>query len=359
MTSEVIAQWATKKKPIYPIAEELRAYLAHYAREALLPVSYERLRNFSASAPLVDDDGNDTLWLTVAYDPQEREALNRDLTMIYAILKAEGDLSIMDHLFCDRVDFCAFGNSQPFRIRIVNSRNDNQDYYYVKQADASRVFGLELEHLLSPNRIHYLTSGDSLVEEHIVGIPGDIFIDNWLGREDIKAIRLAKELVKFNERCFIRLLGDMRSYNFVVDLTPDFEGMQVRIRAMDFDQQTYSGRMNFYRPQYFKDNNPLVFFCTQHLDVTTAAQYQREEQSLIFRRTQIAQQRLKMLLAAMRGSTISTPEKINELRTSLADHYKNRLFRQCQSMGEMVEESLETVRRNLRRAGLARRTPGA
>ena len=58
--------------------------------------------------------------------------------------------------------------------------------------------------------------------------------------------------MKFNERCFIRLLGDMRSYNFVFVLTPDFEGWQVRIRAMDFDQQSYSGRRSFYLPQFFK-----------------------------------------------------------------------------------------------------------
>ena len=143
----------------------------------------------------------------------------------------------MQHLYVDRVDFCTFGNSTPFRIRIVNAYNDNQDYFYVKKADASRVYGLELEHLLSPNRLNFLTSGSTLIEEHIPGIPGDIFIKRWLQRGDLRPIRVAKELVKFNERCFVRLLGDMRSYNFVFVVTPDFEDAQLRIRAMDFDQQ--------------------------------------------------------------------------------------------------------------------------
>jgi len=40
-------------------------------------------------------------------------------------------------------------------------------------------------------------------------------------------IRFAKEFVKFNERCFVRLLGDMRSYNFVVDITPDIERLSI------------------------------------------------------------------------------------------------------------------------------------
>ena len=34
---------------------------------------------------------------------------------------------------------------------------------------------------------------------------------------------LAKEYVKFNERCMIRLLGDMRSYNYVVVPIHDFD----------------------------------------------------------------------------------------------------------------------------------------
>ena len=106
-------------------------------------------------------------------------------------------------------------------------------------------------------------------------MPGDVFTRRWLDNRELKPIRIAKELVKFNERCFIRLLGDMRSYNFVFVLTPDFEGWQVRIRAMDFDQQSYSGRRSFYLPQFFRENLALVQFCTSLLDLKTAHQYQR------------------------------------------------------------------------------------
>ena len=216
----------------------------------------------------------------------------RGLKQVYALLKVDGDFSVMEHLFVDRVDFCTFGNSMPFRVRIVNAYNDNQDYFYVKQADASRVYGLELEHLLSPNRLNFLTSGATLIEEHIPGIPGDVFIRRWLKRPDLRPIRVAKELVKFNERCFVRLLGDMRSYNFVFVVTPDFEDAQLRIRAMDFDQQSYDGRKNFYLPQFFKENAALAMFCVKHLRVETAHQYQREEQTLMLRRAELAAERL-------------------------------------------------------------------
>ncbi|HWA08662.1 MAG TPA: hypothetical protein VG838_04260, partial [Opitutaceae bacterium] len=242
----------TQKKPSIPVAEGLRNYLRRYRRELPLSVTYDRLRGFQEAAPLPDDTGKPTLWDSVLYDSSEMPALNEDLKQIYALLKVDGDSSVVQHLYVDRIDFCTFGNSMPFRIRIVNPYNDNQDYFYVKKADASRVYGLELEHLLSPNRLNFITSGGTLIEEHIPGLPGDVFITQWLKRRELKPIRVAKELVKFNERCFVRLLGDMRSYNFVAVITPDFEEAQIRIRAMDFDQQSYHSRKTFYLPQFFR-----------------------------------------------------------------------------------------------------------
>lgn len=339
----------TRKKPSYPIGPDLRGYLSRFRRERELPVTYERLRHFHEAIPLVDADGRNTLWESVAYRAEEITALNEDLKRIYALLRVDGDFSVMQHLYIDRVDFCSFGNSTPFRIRIVNAYNDNPDYFYIKKADASRVYGLELEHLLSPNRLNFLTHGNTLVEEHIAGIPGDIFIDRWLNRPELRPIRIAKELVKFNERCFVRLLGDMRSYNFVVVITPDFEGSQIRIRAMDFDQQSYHGRKNSYLPQFFKENAPLVRFCTRHLHLKTAFQYQREEQTIMLARAELAAPRLTALLAAMDHDPIAPVENVRELREGLAEHFKSDRFLHCETMGALVRENLDRLRHNISR----------
>ncbi|MEI6861711.1 MAG: hypothetical protein WCL04_05600 [Verrucomicrobiota bacterium] len=332
------------RKPSFPVAAPLREYLRRYRRERDLPITYERLRRFAESAPLPDAAGRPTLWETVVYDQIEMESLQEGLKQVYAILRVDGDLSVIQHLYIDRIDFCAFGNSAPFRIRIVNAYNDNPDHFYVKRADASRIYGLELEHVLSPNRMNYLTCGATLVEEHIAGIPGDVFIERGFGGRDLKAIRLAKELVKFNERCFVRLLGDMRSYNFVVVVTPDFEDAQVRIRAMDFDQQSHEGRLNFYRPQFFKDNRPFALFCIKHLRLETARQYQREEQVLMLQRAAVSEERLGLLLAAMSGDTLSPPAHLHELRAALAAHYRRDAYLCCESMGALVRENLESIR---------------
>jgi hypothetical protein len=334
----------TRKKPSYPINEGLRGYLQHYQRERDLPVTYERLLDFHEAIPLPDAEGKPTLWDSVIYRADEMNSLYDGLKRIYALLKVDGDFSVMEHLYIDRVDFCSFGNSTPFRIRIVNAFNDNPDYFYVKKSDASRVYGLELEHLLSPNRLNFLTAGNTLVEEHIVGIPGDVFISQWLYDASLKPIRVAKEMVKFNERCFVRLLGDMRAYNYVVVLTPDFEGWQLRIRSMDFDQQSYDGHKNFYLPQFFKENAEVVRYCIKHLHPQTALQYQREEQALMFQRAEIAVQRLGYLLDEMATDTIAPTEKVHQLRVGLAEHYGRSDYLRCESMGDLVRENLESIR---------------
>jgi hypothetical protein len=253
----------SRKKPSYPITPALRQYLRAYDRESPLPVAYADLRRFTGSFPLLDRTGRDTLWQTVFFEPQTLRELSQGLTEVYALLKTAGDLSFTEHLVADRIDYCEFGNSKPFRVRIVNLLNDNYDYFYVKQADASRLYGLELEHLLSPNSMNFLVSGDTLVEEHIVGIPGDDFIRLHLTQRHINKVRIAKEFVKFNERCFVRLLGDMRAYNYVIEVTPDFENEQYRVRAIDFDQQSYEGRRAMYLPQFFKDNAAVIAMCAR------------------------------------------------------------------------------------------------
>ena len=50
----------------------------------------------------------------------------------------------------------------------------------------------------------------------------------------------------------------MRSYNYVIVPTHDFDHVVYSIRAIDFDQQSYEGKFNVYRPQFFKENFKMV-----------------------------------------------------------------------------------------------------
>jgi hypothetical protein len=338
----------SRKKPMFPVNPELRSYLKHHGREVKLPVAYNDLLRFTYSIPLKDKNGQNTLWETVVYDLKEWEFIREGLIKIYAILKTEGDLSFAKHLDVARIDFCFFANSNPFRVRIVNKFNDNYDHYYIKIADASRIYGLELEDLLSPNRISYFTNQNTLVEEHIPGIPGDTFISQLMNDPLTNKIRLAKEFVKFNERCFVRLLGDMRSYNFVVEITPDIEDYQYRIRTIDFDQQSYEGRKNLYLPQFFKENIALVQLTLKHLNKDSIEQYQSEEKTMMAFRVVSSRYRLMELLNIMSKDHLSSPEKLAQLKSELNDYLGTGAFTKCKSMGQVVKTHLkQTLQKNL------------
>lgn len=333
----------SKKKLFYPVIEGLRSYLAYYGRATQLPVMYDDLLYFKTSIPVYDKLGVDTLWETALFDPNETPAIHEGLKQIYSLLKTEGQSIAHQHLQVQRVDYCTFGNSNPFRVKVVNTFNDNYDYFYIKKADASRIYGLELEHILSPSRINYFVDETTLIEEHIAGVPGDQFIKNYLGNKEFSPVRIAKELVKFNYRCFVRLLGDMRSYNYVFDITPDFEEVQFRIRAIDFDQQSYEGKKNIYLPQFFKENYPLVKLVQDYLSPENIDQYQQEERSLMLRRIKAARKQLTALLHVMSHDTISPMEKIISLRCELAEYYHVEEFKSCNTMGDIVRVSLDSL----------------
>lgn len=320
----------------------MRKYLSYYGRGAKLSLDYQDLLRFSNSSPVYDKNGDQTCWIAVSFPAWEQKEIFAALIEVYAILKADGNVSLMEHLEVDRVDLCLFGNSKPFRIRIINTINDNFDYFYVKKADASRVYGLELEHLLSPNRIGFLISQDTLVIEHIYGIPGDAFIAKFMNH-NLNEVRLAKEFVKFNERCVLRLLGDMHASNFVVDITLDVEDANYRIRAIDFDQQSHEGRLKVYLPQFFYENNPIVKIGLEALTYRSVKQYQVEERYLINKRLKSAKRRFSNLMQVMMHDRIAPDAHVKQLGEELAEHYKQKVFRSCDSMGELVIKSLETI----------------
>ena len=337
----------SKKKPPFPIRPLLSKYLQEQGRTIKIPIFYEDLLRFQGAIDVLDEDDNDTLWIRTYYAEHERDEIEYRLKQMYSILHSDGSDAIIPYLNIDSIDFCTFGNTKPFRVKVRNVLNDNYIFLYIKKADASRIYGLELEHLLSPNNINFLVHKDTVIEEHILGIPGDVFIKkhlNDLPQQDKRA--LAKEFVKFNERCFVRLLADMRSYNYVVVITQDFDRVQYRIRAMDFDQQSYEGNPRVYKPQFLKENYTLVEMSLKLLAEESIHQYEKEERSLLAKRAVREKKRLNQLLACMRDDVLSTPEKTNELKTGLFELTGDVKFKKSKNMGELLTNTLDFVTRN-------------
>lgn len=337
----------SRKKPIIPISQELRKYLRTYQREKRLPISYHDLMQFNESFPVLDKFDKDTFWQSPLYPDNELKRIHDGLKMAYAMLKASGNLRLVEHKYIERIDYCMFGNSNPFRVKIVNRLNDVYDYFYIKRSDTSRIYGLELEEILTPNQVNYVVDGETLIEEHIAGIPGDVFAKTRLNHPDYNMTRVAKEFVKFNERCLITLLGDMRAYNFVMQITPDFDDFQFKLRAIDFDQQFYEGNPKIYMPQFFKENYAYVKLAMEYLTEKTVRQYQQEEHSSIIYQVRSERHRL----AALRDVSIldytSTPEKVDELKSGLARYFNDEKYLKCRSMGQIIELNIKNVIRNV------------
>lgn len=337
----------SKKKPSFPVTKKLYDYLTEYSRNIRLPIFYDDLLRFQGSITVYDKNGTDTLWIRVYYNEFERQDIDLSLKKVYTILHSDGNERTIPFLNVDAIDYCTFGNSKPFRIKIRNVLNDNFTYFYVKQADASRIYGLELEHMLSPYNLNFLVSKTTLIEEHIAGIPGDEFIKGMLKdcNEQEKS-QIAKEFVKFNERCMIRLLGDMRSYNYVIVPTHDFDQVVYKIRAIDFDQQSYEGKFNIYRPQFFKENIKMVKLVQAKFQKESIDQYKMEERSIIAKRLISYQDRINGLLNCMVNDSISRPENVTALKIKIFEYTQDVKFKRCKNMGEIVKNALAYVKRN-------------
>lgn len=335
------------RKPFYPVSDELKEYLAHYNRLTKIAIQYDDLLRFTDSQEVLDQEGNDTLWRSVYYNPFDFEEIREGLKRVYTLLHSDGDPNVLPYLTVDTIDFCTFGNSKPFRVRIRNILNDMHTNFYIKKADASRIYGLEMEDLLSPNRVNYLLYDDTLIEEHIWGIPGDSFIKNFLPNlPDLDKTQIAKEFVKFNERCLTGLLGDMRSYNYVVVPTHDFDQVVYRIKPIDFDQQCYEGNLKIYMPQYFKENFKMVDLVIKQLQPTSIEQYRKEVRSLMVKRVNNSRTRYERLVATMKKDEIAPKENVIQLRTAIQKLTHHSWFRHCETMGDIVETGIGFIVNN-------------
>ncbi|MBT6160709.1 MAG: hypothetical protein HOH81_03310 [Flavobacteriaceae bacterium] len=337
----------SKKKPFYKISEELAGFLKIYDRWIETPIYYDDLLRFSGSIVVYDKNEQDTLWVRVFYSDTERREIDFSLKKIYTQLHSDGNESGIPYLNIDAIDYCTFGNSKPFRIKVRNILNDNFTYYYIKKTDASRVYGLEFEHMLSPYNLNFLVNDNTLIEEHIAGIPGDTFIKNFLPQcTDPEKAQIAKEYVKFNERSMIRLLGDMRAYNYVVVPTHDFDQVVYKIRPIDFDQQSFEGRFSVYRPQFFKENGPIMDLVRSKLTQNSINQYKIEERSIVARRIISSGNRLTKLVRTMQKEILTLPENLERLKNEIYKFTKEKAFLESHSMGDVMKASFEYVRKH-------------
>ena len=144
----------------------------------------------------------------------------------------------------------------------------------------------------------------------------------------------------------ILLLGDMRSYNYVVIPTHDFDHIKYKLRAIDFDQQCYEGNFKVYKPHLFKENFKMVELVSNLLGNNSIEQYRKEERAVLAKRIITSKTRLRRLLKCMTTDTVSSEENLKRLRNELYDYTMDMKFKRAKSMGQIVKTALDFVKRN-------------
>ena len=127
----------SKKKPAFPITNMLSEYLNKQGRKIKIPIFYDDLLRFQGAIEIYDENGDDTLWISTYFSEHEREEIEQSLKKVYTILHSDGSDTILPYLNIDSIDFCTFGNSKPFRVKVRNVLNDNYIFLFVIKADSS------------------------------------------------------------------------------------------------------------------------------------------------------------------------------------------------------------------------------
>jgi hypothetical protein len=129
----------------------------------------------------------------------------------------------------------------------------------------------------------------------------------------------------------------------VVDITPDFEEVQYRVRPVDFDQQCHEKKLEVYRPHLFPDNKPVDELVRAHLNVPTIVQYRQEERSQTARRIQAESRRYQALMATMRKTPLAPPEHVAALARELDEYHECREFAGRETMADLLAHHLERL----------------
>jgi hypothetical protein len=152
----------------------------------------------------------------------------------------------------------------------------------------------------------------------------------------------------------IRLLGDMRAYNYVIVPIHDFDHVVYRIRPIDFDQQCYEGNLKVYRPQFFKENYPMIKLIKDKLQTSSIDQYKNEMRSVLAKRIYSAETRIKKLLHIMSNDDIAPKENIDQLKAELYRLTHDVNFKRAKSMGNILTSAFDFVTRNYKNTDLLR-----
>jgi hypothetical protein len=106
----------------------------------------------------------------------------------------------------------------------------------------------------------------------------DVFIKTLLDDcSETEKSQIAKEFVKFNERCMIRLLGDMRSYNYVIVPIHDFDQVVYKF-VLSISISNVTKVISRFIGHNSSENYPMVKLVKDKLQDSSIEQYKMKNE---------------------------------------------------------------------------------
>ena len=224
----------SKKKVTFPVTPSLQVYLDAHGRSIEIPVSYDDLLRFEGM-PILDGNArtrSGSIACTACRPGRARPQFEAAVLHPHA----DGSDTILPFIRWTASRFALY-NTKPFRVKARMSSTTTTFSCTSRNATLPASTGwngatsvAEPHHSCLPEHLSRNTSSASR----------DIFIaQRW---NPVHAGQRAPPKSTSTTTLLLAAPGDMRSYNYVVVITQDFDRIQYRLRAIDFDQQSYEGR---------------------------------------------------------------------------------------------------------------------
>jgi hypothetical protein len=313
------------KKENIDIEPEFYSLLLEQHIATALPISYYELLNYHFSTPILIN-GKASLWEKLNYNTTEYASITKKLQLLYTQL-----YNNLTSPMVEQISFCEYGNSFPFKITYANGK-----IIYVKKPDASRLLGNILENVFNPDPpFKFLLHNNTFVETHIEG--QEAFA--WLKQlptakyDKPQLVQIAKAFVQFNQYCNLRLLGDMRNYNFhIIETNGAFQ-----FQSIDFDQQNFEEFLPFYFPAFYKDNVEFVNLVKNNLLPKQIQQAENETLVQIKQAITNNADFLEKLFMALESTELSFMYKAKRLAAALNTYWNTNTFSACTTMLQVLQ----------------------
>jgi len=126
----------------------------------------------------------------------------------------------------------------------------------------------------------------------------------------------------------------------------DFDQVVFKIRPIDFDQQCYEGNLKVYRPQFFKENYPMVKMVKDKLENSSIEQYKNEERAALAKRIFTNETRVNKLLHIMGNDLLAPDAHVEQLKMELYRLTHDINFKRANTMGKVLDSAFDFVTRN-------------